>query len=181
MTLWTIGHSNRSIAVFLNLLRENGVHTLVDVRTLPRSRHNPQFNFDDLARVLQAGGVNYRHEARLGGLRAPRPDSRNSAFREAGIRGFADHMETSAFDEALRDLCSLAEGGGTAILCAEARPERCHRSLISDALVARGVRVRHILGESDIEDHRLTQFARIERGRITYEGDQRDLFPSKER
>lgn len=140
----------------------------MDVRTVPRSRHNPQFNRETLPAELSAAGIAYAHMPGLGGLRRPRADSVNAAWRNASFRGYADHMQTHEFGQTLDALIALAGERRVAIMCAEAVPWRCHRSLIADALTARGVAVRHILGPARADSHTLTTFARVEGTRVTY-------------
>lgn len=164
----TIGHSNRGRDELLALLAHHGVALLADVRAFPRSRRNPQFNIDILPEALAGAGIGYRHFAALGGRRNPRPDSANTAWREPGFRGFADYMETPAFAAALADLLALAGQQNVVIMCAEAAPWRCHRSLISDALVAQGVAVEHIMGMEGRRSHRLPPFARVAGLRVSY-------------
>jgi len=164
----TIGHSTRALDAFVALLRAHRVARLVDVRTIPRSRRHPQFNRENLADDLGTAGIAYAHMAGLGGLRRPRADSINTGWRNAGFRGYADYMQTPEFEAALERLVALARGERVAIMCAEAVPWRCHRSLIADALTARDVRVEHILAVDRAEPHRLTAFARIEAGGVTY-------------
>lgn len=166
----TVGHSTRALDELLAILACAGITLLVDIRTVPRSRHNPQFNGDTLPEALRAAGIAYRHEAALGGLRRPRKDSTNTAWRNASFRGFADHMATPEFEAALATVERLAATETVALLCAEAVPWRCHRSLVADALVARGAEVRHLLGDSREEAHEMTPFARVEGGRVTYPG-----------
>src|SRR3990172_736764 len=164
----TIGHSPRPIADFLDLLRARGADELADVRTAPGSRRNPQFNKVALAAALAGAGVGYRHLGDLGGLRRPRPDSANTAWRNAGFRGYADYMQTPEFAVALQGLIDLAVTRRIAVTCAEAVPWRCHRSLIADALTVRGVAVEHIMGPGRRSPHALTPWARVEGGRLTY-------------
>lgn len=164
----TLGHSTRTFAEFLTLLRGASVDLLVDVRRMPRSRRNPPFDRDALRHNLPGEGVEYRHEPGLGGLRTPRPDSKNVGWRNASFRGYADYMESAEFEQALLGLIALAVGRRAALMCAEAVPWRCHRSLISDALAVRGVSVRHILRPGGSEAHRLTAFARVVDGRLSY-------------
>jgi uncharacterized protein (DUF488 family) len=173
--MWTIGHSTRSLEAFVALLHAHGIERLVDVRRFPRSRRHPHFNTDALAEALPALGLAYRHLPGLGGFRRPRADSRNARWRNAAFRGYADYMETEEFARHLATLLDEARSGRTAIMCAEAVPWRCHRSLISDALVARGVEMRHILGPAPAEPHTLTAGARVEGGRVIYPGEP-DLF-----
>ncbi|HOL69866.1 MAG TPA: DUF488 domain-containing protein [Bryobacteraceae bacterium] len=168
MKIYTIGHSTRSLPEFVELLREHGVRRVVDVRTVPRSRHNPQYNRESLPAALGHEGIAYTHMPELGGLRHPRKDSPNTAWRNASFRGFADYMGTPQFDAGLDKLMELAGREPVALMCAEAVPWRCHRSLISDALTARGVEVVHITGRGQAQPHSLTLFARVEGGRITY-------------
>jgi uncharacterized protein (DUF488 family) len=163
----TIGHSTRSLEEFFAILDTHGVEHLVDVRKIPRSRHNPQFNSDRLAAALSRVGVVYRHEPALGGLRHARADSPNGGWRNASFRGFADYMQTPEFAAALETLRETA-GASTAIMCAEAVPWRCHRSLIADALSAQGIRVEHILSATHAEPHRLTPFATVQGTRVIY-------------
>lgn len=163
-----VGHSTRPFAELLELLSSNGVATLADIRTVPRSRHNPQYDQVALRPALEREGIRYRHLARLGGLRRARPDSPNGAWRNASFRGFADYMLTPDFEEGLAELRELARQGPVAVMCAEAVPWRCHRSLLADALWARGVAVRHILGRGRTAPHRVTPFARIQGRRVTY-------------
>ncbi|HZZ85866.1 MAG TPA: DUF488 domain-containing protein [Anaeromyxobacteraceae bacterium] len=163
-----VGHSTRPFAELLALLQSAGVRTLVDVRTIPRSRANPQYEGPALAAGLAAAGVAYVHLARLGGLRHARKDSPNGAWRNASFRGYADHMLTPEFEEGLTELRALARAGPVALMCAEAVPWRCHRSLIADALFARGVVVHHITGKGRTRPHRLTPFARVEGRRVLY-------------
>ena len=143
--LHTIGHSTHPADVFAGLLRTHGIVTLADVRSVPRSRHNPQFDREALAAGLEALGIGYVHLPALGGMRRPRPDSVNLGLRSQGFRGYADHMQTDEFGRGLERLEALAGAGATAIMCAEAEPARCHRGLLSDALLVRGWRVVHIL------------------------------------
>ena len=167
--LYTIGHSTRSLEDFLHLLRMSHVACLTDVRTIPRSRHAPQFNRDALQATLLNAGLRYVHLPRLGGLRQSRgSESPNGGWRSAGFQGFADHMQTEEFARGLDELWGLAGQCRTAIMCAEALYRRCHRALIGDAFMVRGGTVSHILAEQKIEDHRMTPFAVVLEGRITY-------------
>ncbi|HEU5399347.1 MAG TPA: DUF488 domain-containing protein [Gammaproteobacteria bacterium] len=166
--LWTIGHSTRPIEELVAMLRERGVTRLLDVRSVPRSRHNPQFNADALALALAQQGIAYVHRPGLGGLRKPRRDSHNIGWKDEGFRGYADYMQTPEFEQALSDLMAEAERGPCAVMCAEALPWRCHRSLIADALTARGVEVRHIMAPGKGEAHKLTGFAHVEGMHVTY-------------
>lgn len=168
LTIYTIGHSTRTTRELLALLRGHGIRRVVDVRTIPRSRHNPQFDHDRLSRTLRAAGIHYRHIPGLGGLRRPRKDSVNGAWRNASFRGFADHMLTPEFQSSLGRLLLLARKETTAIMCAEAVPWRCHRSLIADALLVRGVMVREAASASKTRPHVLTPWARVRGTRVTY-------------
>jgi len=164
----TVGHSTRPIADFIALLRAHGVTQLVDVRTVPRSRHNPQFGGDALAASLAAESIGYSHVAALGGLRSPRAGSINGGWRNRSFQGYADYMQTEAFADAVMTLIALAERERVAIMCAEAVPWRCHRSLIADALVARGVAACEIVSAKRLQPHRMTPFAVVEGARVTY-------------
>lgn len=159
--IYTAGHSTRTAAELLALLGEAGVRVLVDVRRFPGSRRHPQFSRDALAQALAEAGIEYVHEPGLGGRRAPRPGSPHVAWRVEAFRGYADHMETPEFAQALERLMQRGLKDTTAILCAEALPWRCHRRLISDALVARGWEVRHILAPGKTDPHRLDENARV--------------------
>jgi uncharacterized protein (DUF488 family) len=170
MRIWTIGHSTRNIDVFISLLEENGIRVLVDVRSLPGSKRYPQFNKETLTESLNAHGIRYEHFPELGGRRKPEPDSRNTAWRNASFRGYADHMETEEFRKGVERLLELAgEAGPTAIMCAEAVWWRCHRSLISDYLKSRGIEVMHILDANKVEPHPFTSAARFVNGELNYE------------
>lgn len=164
----TVGHSTRSLEAFADLLRAHGIEQVVDVRTVPRSRRNPQFNRETLPAALAAYGIGYIHLPSLGGLRHPRTDSPNTAWRNLSFRGYADYMATPEFAAGLDALLALAGQRHVAIMCAEAVPWRCHRSLIADALLVRGVPVEDILSATRRQPHRLTPFARVEGMRITY-------------
>jgi uncharacterized protein (DUF488 family) len=166
--LWTIGHSTHPLPLFLAMLRSFRIARVVDVRTVPRSRHNPQFDQTALPATLSATGIAYTHRADLGGLRQPSPQSVNTAWRNASFRGFADYMQTDAFAAAVAWLAEAARHERIAIMCAEQLPWRCHRSLISDALLVRGLRVCHIMQEHECRPHALTRWARVEGERITY-------------
>jgi uncharacterized protein (DUF488 family) len=171
MRIHTIGHSTRPLPEFLGLLHAHGIGRLVDVRRYPASRRHPHFAKDTLASALRTEHVDYRHEQDLGGRRRGRRDSPHTAWRSAGFRAYADHMDTPAFGAALGRLMDLAREMPTAILCAEAVPWRCHRQLIADALVTRGVEVRHILGPGPTEQHSLHPAARVlGDGRLVYAG-----------
>jgi uncharacterized protein (DUF488 family) len=164
----TIGHSTRPVQTLIELLEAQGVTCLIDVRTIPRSGHNPQYNREALEKALHRAGIGYLHLAALGGLRKTRPDSPNAGWRNASFRGYADYMQTPEFEAGLSLLIRLAGRDRVAIMCAEAVPWRCHRSLIADALTVRGIPVAHILGAGRPRPHALTRFAKVRGERITY-------------
>ncbi|MBI5546552.1 MAG: DUF488 family protein [Deltaproteobacteria bacterium] len=166
--VYTVGHSTRTLEELIALLRAFHISTLVDIRTIPRSRHNPQFGIDSLPAALERRGLRYVHLPRLGGLRRARRDSPNAGWRNASFRGFADYMLTEDFEAGLAELRSLAKGGRVALLCAEAVPWRCHRSLVADALTSRGAQVEHITSTKRSTPHRVTAFAEIRGTRLTY-------------
>ena len=186
MRIWTIGHSTRAIDEFISLLKENEIKLLADVRALPGSKRYPQFNKDALAESLNAHGIRYEHFPELGGKRKSKPDSRNTAWRNASFRGYADYMETEQFQKGIERLLALTRNDGLgsrrkhsdgleaitpcaiAIMCAEAVWWRCHRSLIADYLKARGVEVLHILGANKVDPHPYTSAARIVNGELSY-------------
>ena len=166
--IFTIGHSTRSLDELVEILRAHGVERLVDVRTIPRSRHNPQFNRESLSKALHNRRLSYRHMKALGGLRHARADSINTGWRNASFRGFADYMQTPAFEEAVEKLIELAEQKPTAIMCAEAVPWRCHRSLIADALTVRGYEVRDLMSATNAKPHTLMPMAKVHGRQVTY-------------
>jgi len=168
MTIFTIGHSTHSAEDFIDTLRAYDIQLLVDVRTIPKSRHNPQFNSDVLEKNLKASGIGYVHLAGLGGLRRAKKDSLNQAWENTSFRGFADYMQTEEFEEGIVKLVELGENRKTVIMCAEAVPWRCHRSLIGDALVVRGIEVVDIMSRHSIKSHVLTPWAEVQGTRITY-------------
>lgn len=166
---FTIGHSTRSLDELVDILKRAGVERLIDVRTVPRSRHNPQFNREALERDLPERGIAYEHRKELGGLRRGLKDaSPNRGWRNESFRNYADYMQTDDFREALESLIETARRERTAVMCAEAVPWRCHRSLIADALLVRGMTVRQFMGAGKSHDHDLTSFARVDGDRITY-------------
>ena len=165
---YTIGHSTRTLEELVEILRAHGVERLVDVRTMPRSRHNPQFNRDTLSQALHNRRINYRHMKALGGLRRPSPDSKNTGWRNASFRGYADYMQTPDFTVALEKLIELGAEKPAAIMCAEAVPWRCHRSLIADALIARGHEVIDLMSVTSAKPHKLSPMARVRGQQITY-------------
>jgi uncharacterized protein (DUF488 family) len=164
----TIGHSTRPIDVFSGLLKGNGVTHLVDVRTVPKSRHNPQFNIDALPGSLRDTGIAYTHVPGLGGFRHASRDSPNAAWRNASFRGYADYMQTAEFVKHLDGVIDLAQRERVALMCAEAVPWRCHRSLIADALLVRGIAVEEIVSATRRTPHKLTPFARVDGTSVTY-------------
>jgi uncharacterized protein (DUF488 family) len=168
LTVFTIGHSTRAWEAFVELLRAHGIERVLDVRSIPRSRHNPQFNRETLSAKLRGARISYVHLRSLGGLRHARRDSPNMGWRNASFRGFADYMQTPEFEKGLQRLIKLAKKKKTAIMCAEAVPWRCHRSLIADALTARGIRAEHIVSGKRVRVHTLIPFGRVRGDRITY-------------
>ncbi|MYN15491.1 DUF488 family protein [Rugamonas sp. FT107W] len=168
----TIGHSNRSIEDFIDLLRQNGIGCVLDIRTVPKSRHNPQFGQDQLAASLDEAGIEYRYLPGLGGLRRPHKDSPNSGWRNLSFRGYADYMQTDEFADNVDTVVELGRNKACALMCAEAVPWRCHRSLVADALLVRGVRVDEIIDARQRRPHKLTPFACVDGLRITYPPEQ---------
>ncbi len=179
LTLYSIGHSTRTAEELIALLREHGVVRLADVRRFPASRRHPQFNREALAVLLAGAGLEYRHFEDLGGRRSRRPDSPHTAWRVAGFRGYADYTDTAPFRAALDELIAWGRGAATAFMCAEAWYVQCHRRLIADRLVVRGMRVVHIVAPGRSEEHRLPAFARVTpEGGIVYDGGELRLdFP----
>ncbi len=169
MTAWTIGHSTRALADFIDALRSHRIESLADVRALPGSRRHPHFDKEELVPALGSEGIAYEHFPDLGGRRKPQSDSRNLAWRNAAFRGYADYMDTPEFAHAMSRLTTLASGQRTAIMCAEAVWWRCHRSLISDLLKAWGWTVIHILNAKKTQDHPFTSAARLVDGVLSYE------------
>lgn len=165
----TIGHSNRTIEEFIALLKQNRIACLLDIRTVPKSRHNPQFGQDQLPGALREAGIEYRYVRGLGGLRHPRPDSRNGGWRNTSFRGYADYMQTDEFAQNVEMVAALAQQDTRcALMCAEAVPWRCHRSLVADALLVRGIPVEEIIGTQTPKAHKLTPFARVDGTCISY-------------
>jgi len=171
--LYTVGHSTRSLDELTEMLRAFGVTILIDIRTVPRSRTNPQFNRETLPRSLERSGLRYMHVAELGGLRRPRPDSSNQGWRNLSFRGYADHMQSEEFEAGLSQLWAAGVNQTLALMCAEAVPWRCHRSLVADALMARGAEVLEIASAKRATPHRLTKFATISGAQVTYGVDAR--------
>jgi uncharacterized protein (DUF488 family) len=167
-TVHTVGHSTRSLEQLVEALRNHGVDLLVDIRGIPRSRHTPQFNSEELEADLPRHGLGYVHLPDLGGRRRTRAESPNTGWRNESFRGYADHMQTDVFQAGLRELVLLADRWRPAIMCAEAVPWRCHRSLVGDALLVKGVRVVDIFDARKAREHTLTSFAKVEGDRILY-------------
>jgi uncharacterized protein (DUF488 family) len=177
LILFTIGHSTRTWKVFLELLRAHGIKRVIDVRSIPRSRHNPQFNRETLRTKLRGARIGYVHLRKLGGLRHARRDSPNMGWRNTSFRGFADYMQTAQFDAGLQRLIKLGRQKRSALMCAEAVPWRCHRSLIADALTVLGIRVEDIMSKSRSQLHSLTSFGRVRSHRITYPMSEASRLP----
>jgi uncharacterized protein (DUF488 family) len=177
-TLYTVGHSNRSFEEFLELLRAHSIGRIVDVRTVPKSRRVPWFNREDLAPALQKAHIQYAHLSELGGLRHPQKDSTNLGWKNDSFRGFADYMATPEFDEGLKKLNSMLSDRKTAVMCAEAVPWRCHRSLIADAEISRDILVEHLMNPTSKKTHELTSFAVVDKRskppRVNYPVDQEE-------
>lgn len=174
--IFTVGHSTLPIADFIALLKAYGIARLVDIRTVPRSRHNPQFEGEALEKSLRAEGIDYLWLQALGGLRHARKDSRNTGWRNKSFRGYADHMQTAEFQEGLHDLIETGHKARVAIMCAEAVPWRCHRSLVADALNARDIPVVEIISETAHRMHKLTPFAHVEGNQVSYPPEQGSLL-----
>lgn len=168
LEIWTIGHSTRTLDEFIALLVQQDIKLLADIRTVPFSRHNPQFGQDLLPASLNDAGIRYLHLKGLGGLRKKARESVSLGWRNQSFRNFADYMQTPDFEAALLDLIALAEKERTCIMCAEAVPWRCHRSLVGDALMVRGVQVHDIISHTAVKDHELTSFAVLSGNRVTY-------------
>jgi uncharacterized protein (DUF488 family) len=171
-TIYAIGHSTRPVEEFIRALGANTITLLVDIRTLPRSRHNPQFYGTTLKSSLEEAGIGYVHLKGLGGLRHPRKDSINLGWRNDSFRGYADYMETEEFQTALSTLVELSKKQTVAIMCAEGNPFRCHRMLVADALTVRDIKVIHVSSERSVRVHRLTPFAKPIGKSITYPAEQ---------
>ena len=168
LTILTIGHSTRTLEEFVDLLEAYGVTLVLDVRSVPRSRHNPQFNKETLPSSLKHFGIKYIHMPDIGGLRRPKHDSVNLAWRNSSFRGYADYMQTKEFTDNLLKIIALARENCLVLMCAEALPWRCHRSLISDALVVRHVKVEHIISATSLINHQLNEMAHVDGTKITY-------------
>lgn len=170
LVVFTVGHSTRPIEQFIRLLKAHGIQRVIDVRTIPRSRHNPQFNRDRLSPALHRARIHYRHMPGLGGLRHPRQDSINRGWQNSSFRGYADYMQTATFRRNLDRCVDLAKRERVVLMCAEAVPWRCHRSLIADALLVRGIAAREITSRIRARPHVLTPWARVQGTQITYPG-----------
>lgn len=173
LTIYTIGHSTLSMEDFLRMLNSFGVRLLVDIRTVPGSRFNPQYGQAALKQSLKDAGLAYVHLTSLGGLRQGTAHSVNMGWKNKSFRGYADYMQTPAFAAGIEELMRLAGEQPTAIMCAEAVPWRCHRSLVGDALSVRGVNVMHIMGAGKATPHQLTSFACVEGHTLAYPGEAR--------
>lgn len=167
-SIFTVGHSTRSVNEFIDLLETYCVKQVVDVRTIPKSRHNPQFNAENLKQSLKRKHIRYKHLKKLGGFRHAKKDSINLGWHNTSFRGFADYMATSVFNDGLESLIKIASMRETVIMCAEAVPWRCHRSLIADALAKKGWIVRDIMSNTSATKHRLTPFLKIKKGQLIY-------------
>lgn len=168
LVVFTIGHSTRSLEELVELLKAYNIQEVVDIRTLPGSKHNPQFNKEKLAEFLKKHQIDYIHMKSLGGLRKPRKDSINTGWKASSFRGFADYMQTPKFQSALESLLEVVKNKRVAIMCAEAVPWQCHRNMIADALLVRNMSVKHIISISEVKEHKMTSFARVENTKITY-------------
>ncbi len=168
LVIYTIGHSTRTIEEFIELLHPHDIKQLVDIRTIPKSRHNPQFMQDALEKNLPDAGIEYRYLKDLGGLRSNVKHSQNEGWHNRSFRNYADYMQTAGFTRGLEDLIGLAQKSPTAIMCAEAVPWRCHRSLVGDALIIRGIEVLDIISKTSVREHSLTSFASVDGTKITY-------------
>jgi len=175
-TLYTIGHSTRTLDELVDILKSHGVKVLADVRSIPKSRHVPQFNQDALKIDLPQRGIRYQPMAELGGRRHTRKDSPNTGWRNASFRGYADYMQTPEFEAGIEHLIKIATQSPTAIMCAEAVPWRCHRSLIGDAMLVRGWTVLDLMGVDKQPPHKLTPFAKVDGLEITYPTEDPELF-----
>ena len=181
LVVLTIGHSTRTFDEFIEILKTHGLNLVVDVRTVPRSRHNPQFNKEILPDQLKRFGIKYIHLPEIGGLRRPKSNSVNLAWKNSSFRGYADYMQTQEFIDNLLKIVALAGENRLTLMCAEALPWRCHRNLISDALIVRNIRVEHIINKSNVLKHQLNESAHVEGTKITYplyikETQQRSLY-----
>lgn len=167
-TIFTIGHSTREIPEFIDLLKSQAISQVVDIRTIPKSRYNPQFGQAELEKSLSEYGIKYVYMKQLGGLRPTVKNSVNEAWRNKSFRNYADYMQSDEFTQGLDDLIKISKNKTTAIMCAEAVPWRCHRSLVGDALLVRGIHVSEIIGKGSVRDHTLTPFAVVNGTKVTY-------------
>lgn len=177
LAIYTIGHSTLEISKFIDLLKVHDIGAIVDVRTIPKSRHNPQFNRDELKHSLRKAGIAYKHIAKLGGLRHAKKDSENLGWENASFRGYADYMISKDFHSGLEQLKNIAKKKTTAIMCAEALPWRCHRSLIADVLTKQKWTVFHIQSRKTANKHKLTPFLKVRNGRLIYPIPKNDSLP----
>lgn len=168
MPIFTIGHSTRPLEEFIDMLQGHAIDRLADIRTIPRSRHNPQFNIDTLPAALSSAGIAYIHIPGLGGLRPKKAHSVNTGWRNASFRAYADYMQTEEFTNHLEQLIGMNQDARIALMCAEAVPWRCHRSLAADALLVRGILAEEIVSAKKCEPHKLTPFAHVEGTHLTY-------------
>lgn len=166
--IYTVGHSNHSIEKFIDMLQAHNIEEIVDVRSIPKSRHNPQFSQDNLKVSLEKVDINYKHLKQLGGLRRTVKESLNLAWHNTSFRGYADYMSSEEFEEGLETLVNIARSKTVAVMCAEAVPWRCHRSLISDALIKKKWLVLDIFSSTSVKEHRLTSFLKVKKGKIIY-------------
>ncbi|MCE7887023.1 MAG: DUF488 domain-containing protein [Alphaproteobacteria bacterium PRO2] len=174
--IYTIGHSTHPIGEFIGLLRQHEIGILVDIRTIPKSKHNPQYEQGALKSALSDQAIQYEYMKDLGGLRHAKKDSPNGGWRNASFRGYADYMQTKNFEKALEKLLELREKGRVAIMCAEAVPWRCHRSLVADALLVRGIPALDIMPDGRLSEHKLTKFAQVQGKAITYPSENYQLL-----
>lgn len=170
LPVYAIGHSTRPLEELAELLHAHGVKLLCDIRSIPKSRHNPQYNKNNLSKELPEYKIRYRHLKALGGLRRTSPDSVNTAWKNASFRGYADYMQTEDFEKALKSLIERSQKTPLAIMCAEGNPYRCHRLLVADALTAHKIPVLHISSRKSARPHQLTAFAKVRGKKVTYPG-----------
>ncbi|MBS0605137.1 MAG: DUF488 domain-containing protein [Verrucomicrobia bacterium] len=168
--VYTIGHSTRPLKRFIELLKAHEIQCVIDIRSIPKSRHCPQFNKLRLQESLHKVGIGYRHMKELGGLRHPLKDSPNTTWINASFRGYADYMQTEEFAVALKKLEKIAGKKRCALLCSEAVPWRCHRSLVADALTVKRWKALHIQSRKTAKQHALTPFLRIRKKKLIYDG-----------
>lgn len=169
--IYTIGHSTYPIDDFIEILHSYNITELVDIRTIPNSRHNPQFGQENLKKSLSKAQIRYEYLKELGGLRSSHKDSINTAWRNKSFRNYADYMQTDEFGHGIESLIKLSKNGTSCLMCAEAVPWRCHRSLVGDALLVRGIKVVDIMSKTNTREHTLTSFAKVDGKQITYPGE----------